>query len=62
VDQKKLDWLASIAAVDSDRDEFRWYVPKGEMYYSEEYIKNTPLEELQVKYERHVKSMLRPRD
>ena len=57
MDQKKLDWLASIAAIDSDRDEFRWYVPKGEMYYSEEYIKNTPLEKIQAGYERHIRFM-----
>ena len=57
MDQKKLNWLSSIGAIDSDCKEFRWYVPKGEMYYSEEYIKNTPLEELQVKYERHIRLM-----
>ena len=61
MDQKKLDWLASIAAVDSDRDEFRWYVPKGEMYYSEEYIKNTPLEKIQAGYERHIRFMTNKR-
>ena len=54
---KKIAWLNSIGAIESDCKEFRWYVPAAEMYYSETYIKNTPLEELQVKYERHIQFM-----
>lgn len=49
---KKTKWLKSIGAVEI-RNGFRWYVPDGNMYYSEDYVKNTPLEELQVKYKEH---------
>lgn len=49
---KKTKWLKSIGAVEI-RNGFRWHVPDGNMFYSEEYIKNTPLEELQVKYKEH---------
>lgn len=49
---KKIKWLRSIGAAEI-RSDFHWYVPDGNMYYSEEYIKNTPLEELQAKYKEH---------
>lgn len=52
---KKIVWLNSIGAIESDHKEFHWYVPEADMYYSEEYIKNTSLEEIQAKYKRHSK-------
>ena len=52
---KKIAWLNSIGAIESDRKEFQWHVPAADMYYSEEYIKNTPLEKLQAGYERHIR-------
>ena len=32
---KKIVWLNSIGAIESDRKEFQWYVPAADMYYSE---------------------------
>ena len=29
---KKIAWLNSIGAIESDRKEFRWYVPEADMY------------------------------
>ena len=55
--KEKIIWLNSIGAIESDCKEFRWYVPAADMYYSEEYIKNTPLKKIQAGYERHIRFM-----
>ena len=57
---KKIAWLNSVGAIESDRKEFRWYVPAADMYYSEEYIESTPLDEIKRGYDQHARSMQQP--
>ena len=54
MDQKKLNWLKTIGAVEKLWEHCRWYVPDTDMHYSEEYIKNTPLEILEAE---HIKNI-----
>ncbi len=54
---KKTAWLKSVGVLKINHEKFRWYVPDGGMYYSEKYIKNTPLEKIQAGYERHIRFM-----
>lgn len=60
MNKEKIAWLNSIGAIENDRKEFRWYVPAADMYYSEEYIKSTPLDEIKRGYDQHVRSMQQP--
>lgn len=47
--EEKLVWLEEVGAREFVRP-MKWHID-GHHFYSEEYIKNTPLEELKKKYE-----------
>lgn len=47
MDQEKLDWMKEVGMKEFERP-MKYYLRSG--IYSEEYIANTPLEELKRKY------------
>lgn len=54
--EEKLSWLKEVGAKEFTRP-MKWHID-GHHFYSEEYIKNTPLEELKKKYEGTVSKSL----
>jgi hypothetical protein len=53
ISQEKLDWMNDVGIRELDRA-FKYYLPFTGMFYSEEYLKNTPLEEIKAGHERTV--------
>ncbi|ARA99127.1 hypothetical protein GD3902_14460 [Geobacillus thermodenitrificans] len=60
MDKEKMEWLKQIGAVELNSPykckgkEFKYLVSMGDdryMYYSEEYLNETPLDELKSKFE-----------
>lgn len=53
ISEEKVKWLDEIGVLDITQ--YNFYIPQGEMYYSKEYINDTPLETLKTGHERHMR-------
>ncbi|MFE9279382.1 hypothetical protein ACPC37_34765 [Streptomyces griseoincarnatus] len=56
ISEEKRMWMESVGIVEL-KQPMKFWAPDNEMLYSEDYLKNTPLEEIQAGYERTLKRM-----
>lgn len=54
ISEEKRMWMESVGIVEL-KQPMKFWAPDNEMLYSEDYLKNTPLEEIQAGYERTLK-------
>lgn len=54
ISEEKRKWMESVGIVEL-KQPMKFWAPDNEMLYSEDYLKNTPLEEIQAGYERTLK-------
>lgn len=51
ISQEKLDWMESVGIIEL-KQPMKFLATRKEMMYSEDYLKNTPLEKIKAGYER----------
>lgn len=60
IPQETLDWMKDVGVTELGRS-FSYHLPSTGMIYSNEYLKNTPLEQIKAGYERNLKVNVEPK-
>lgn len=55
IPQETLDWLNEQNAIDVSS--YKYFLIRGNMHYTEDYLKNTPLKKIKEGYQRHLKQL-----